>query len=138
MLDNILDTNLGIGVIVAILVMVLAAIVGTWASRYERAGPDEVLVISGRRRRLPGAAGRGPLGPERSVPALPAPLRGRPGETRIGHRAASWRLAPRRSLRAAARPPRASAARDGPAPCPCRHARSRAGCAVLACWENDW
>ncbi|GMU39944.1 MAG: flotillin family protein [Chloroflexota bacterium] len=41
--------NLGIGLIVAIMVLVLAAIFGTWASRYERAGPDEVLVISGRR-----------------------------------------------------------------------------------------
>ncbi|MCB9491635.1 MAG: hypothetical protein H6674_06185 [Dehalococcoidia bacterium] len=47
--NGILDTGLGIGVIVAILVVVLASILGIWASRYERAGPDEVLVISGRR-----------------------------------------------------------------------------------------
>lgn len=49
---GILDGGVGIGAIVAILVIVLASIVGIWASRYERAGPDEVLVISGRRNKV--------------------------------------------------------------------------------------
>ncbi len=45
----------GIGLIVLIIVLVFGAIIGTWARRYRRAGPDEVLVISGRRnkRRAP-------------------------------------------------------------------------------------
>ena len=34
--------NAGIGIIVAIMVIVFAAILGTWANRYRRAGPDEV------------------------------------------------------------------------------------------------
>ncbi|MEZ4503308.1 MAG: SPFH domain-containing protein [Dehalococcoidia bacterium] len=49
--------NAGIGVIVSILVVVFAAILGTWANRYRRAGPDEVIVISGRRHNIRGADG---------------------------------------------------------------------------------
>ena len=49
--------NAGIGIIVAIMVIVFAAILGTWANRYRRAGPDEVIVISGRRHRQRNAAG---------------------------------------------------------------------------------
>jgi flotillin len=44
----------GIGLTV---VLVFGAIIGTWARRYRRAGPDEVLVISGRRNERRNAAG---------------------------------------------------------------------------------
>ena len=47
----------GIGLIVLIIVLVFGAIIGTWARRYRRAGPDEVLVISGRRNRRRNALG---------------------------------------------------------------------------------
>ncbi|MDA0351742.1 MAG: SPFH domain-containing protein [Chloroflexi bacterium] len=47
----------GIGLIVLIIVLVFGAIIGTWARRYRRAGPDEVLVISGRRNKRRNAAG---------------------------------------------------------------------------------
>ena len=47
----------GIGLIVLIIVLVFGAIIGTWARRYRRAGPDEVLVISGRRNNRRNAAG---------------------------------------------------------------------------------
>ncbi len=46
----------GIGLIVLIIVLVFGAIIGTWARRYRRAGPDEVLVISGRRNKQRNAA----------------------------------------------------------------------------------
>lgn len=47
----------GIGLIVLIIVLVFGAIIGTWSRRYRRAGPDEVLVISGRRNKQRNAAG---------------------------------------------------------------------------------
>ena len=53
-----IGTNFGIGIIVVILVAVFAATIGTWARRYRRAGPDEVLVISGRRHKRIAPDGR--------------------------------------------------------------------------------
>jgi len=41
----------GIGFVVVVFTVVLGLAAATWASRYHRAGPDEVLVISGRRYR---------------------------------------------------------------------------------------
>ncbi|MBM3939815.1 MAG: flotillin family protein [SAR202 cluster bacterium] len=46
---------LGIGVAVLLVVVAFGAMLGTWASRYRKVGPDEVLIISGRRRRIVGA-----------------------------------------------------------------------------------
>lgn len=42
----------GIGIAVAIVVVALIALVGAITSRYKKAGPDEVLVISGRKRTI--------------------------------------------------------------------------------------
>ena len=52
----------GIGLAILLLIIAVVVIVGTWASRYQKVGPEEVLIISGRRRVLTTATGTQEVG----------------------------------------------------------------------------
>ena len=45
---------IGIGIAVAVVLVALIAVIATWASRYVKVGPDEVLILSGRKRTIAG------------------------------------------------------------------------------------
>ena len=45
---------IGIGIAVAVVLLAIVAVIATWASRYVKVGPDEVLILSGRKRMIAG------------------------------------------------------------------------------------